>query len=202
MPGFGQQLGGGARFQEGSTVKHKQPVTARCNQGQIMGDPEETHVPFPLEFQHEVQEGALSLGIQGRGGLVEDNQFGVAGQGHGQADSLPLPPANLEREAVQERLVSGQPQSIQQGAQPRQGFLGGFLPMNAWQEGQLFSQGEQGVQGLSRILGNPGQPGSPDVVTPGPGPIHGHPEGLDGTTGLVDTLRQGTEQGAHEETFA
>jgi hypothetical protein len=167
-----------------------------------MGDPEKAQVTFPLEFQQEIQEGALGQDVQSRGGFIEDEQLRVAGQGHGQADPLALPPADFQGEAIQEPLISGQPQSIQQGPQPRQGFPAGFLPMNTWQEGQLFSQGEQGVQGFARILGNPGQPGSPDVVAPRPGPVHGHPEGLDGTFTLVDTLRQGTEQGAHQETFA
>ena len=59
--------------------------------GQVVGDVEHRHADLGLHLLHQVQDLGLHRHVQGRRGLVGDQERRVAGQGHG--DHGPLPHA-------------------------------------------------------------------------------------------------------------
>ncbi len=63
---------------------------------QVVGDDDDRRVELLLQVQDQIQDLGLHGDVQGRGGLVGDEQLGVAGQGH--RDHGPL--AHAARELV------------------------------------------------------------------------------------------------------
>lgn len=64
-----------------------------------MADEQQRGVVALGQFHDEVQDAVLRGGIEGRGGLVADEQLGVAGHGHGNHYALALAARQLVREA-------------------------------------------------------------------------------------------------------
>jgi hypothetical protein len=123
-----------------------------------VGDPEEAHAPLPLEAQDQIQEVPLRQGIEGGRGLVQHQQGRVAGQRHGEDQALALAARQLVGPSPEEGRAAGQAQLAQEGRQPGQGPGGGFAPQGPGQEGEVLRHGEEGMQGLRRILGHPADP--------------------------------------------
>jgi hypothetical protein len=61
---------------------------------------------------YPLPEGAAGVHVQRGGGLVQDQQLGVAGQGKGQPHPLPLPARQPLHLPLGERLQVGQPQHL------------------------------------------------------------------------------------------
>ena len=71
------------------------PVSHLGNHCQIMGDVKHRHGVFLLKIRQQSQYLRLDRNIQRGGGLVGNDQIGVAGQGHGDHNTLALPAAEL-----------------------------------------------------------------------------------------------------------
>ncbi len=60
-----------------------------------MGDKEDGHAHLLLQIPDKVEDLGLDRYIQGRGGLVGDQDIGFVDQSHGNHDPLPFPAGQL-----------------------------------------------------------------------------------------------------------
>src|SRR5699024_8477207 len=79
---------------------------------QVVGDEQVGHAQVLLEFFQQLQDLRLDRHVQGRDGLVADDELGAYGQGAGDADPLALATGELVR--VTEGMVRVQPDTLQQ----------------------------------------------------------------------------------------
>ena len=80
-------------------VHHRHLVGEVLDDGQVVGDEQVGDAPLLLQVVQQVQDLALDRHVQGRDGLVADDEVGRQGQGPGDADALALPAAELVRVA-------------------------------------------------------------------------------------------------------
>jgi hypothetical protein len=84
-------LHGGADFHQRSGVQHRHPVTHVACPGQIVRDKEHAQAFLILQVQHQIHHVEPDRHVQGAGGFIGQNQFGLRGQGAGNPHPLPLP---------------------------------------------------------------------------------------------------------------
>ena len=71
---------------------HRYPIGKALHQIQVVGDHQNRRPGFALQGVEQVQNLTPHGHIQGGGGLIGQQQFGAAGQGHGNHRALALPP--------------------------------------------------------------------------------------------------------------
>ena len=86
-----------SRLYDISVMHDDDPVAEVLNQGDIMRNEEIRHLHFLLQFIEEGQDVGLYGYIQGRRGLIENQQLRLNGQGPGDGRSLTLTAADLMR---------------------------------------------------------------------------------------------------------
>ena len=74
---------------------------------EIVGDVEDGHVGFGLEFPHQVQDLGLGSDIESGGRFVGDQQLGAAGERHGDHGALTHAAAQLEGVVIEALLRVG-----------------------------------------------------------------------------------------------
>ena len=89
VTGVIKDLIGRALLTDGARVHDDDLVAELGYDAQVMGDHDDGHAHFPLDILHELQNAGLDGHVQGRRRFVGDQDVGLAGQGHGDHDSLP-----------------------------------------------------------------------------------------------------------------
>ncbi len=201
MPGLFEQAFGRTCLHRLAAVEHEDPIAHRSHYAKIVGDPEETEGALRLDAADEFKEIRLDAGIQGRGGLVQDQQLGIAAQGHGEADPLPLATRKLVGKPFEERSVRREPQALQQGHESgeRRGFA--FLPVDARQQRKLLGHRHKRVERLKRILRHPRQARATDLIPGESGLPHRHPKGFDPSPRLTHSPGKHAEDRLNQEAF-
>jgi hypothetical protein len=87
-------------FDYASGIHHTDAVAQRTDDAEVVGDHQYGGITLLAEHPHEVEHFCLDRGIETRGGLVEDQQLGVARQRHGDDDALLHTAGQLERIAI------------------------------------------------------------------------------------------------------
>ena len=87
------------------------------------GDEEDGHAALVAELAEDVEDLGLDGDVQGGGGLVGDEQLGVAGEGHGDHDALLLPAGHLVGVGVDPPLGIGDADLVEQLDGPLPGFF-------------------------------------------------------------------------------
>lgn len=87
----GEQLGCRGLFDDLPEVHHGDPVREVLDGRRVVGDEQAAEAAVALEVGQEVEYGRLDRHVECRGGLVGDDQIGVARQGPGDRDALALP---------------------------------------------------------------------------------------------------------------
>ena len=105
--GVSEDLPGIPLFHDKPRIHDVDPVRDAGDHPQVVGDIQDGHGGLFLNRFQQIQNLCLHGHIQGRGGLVGDHQIRVAGQGHGDHDPLPLPPAQLMGIILQTLLRRG-----------------------------------------------------------------------------------------------
>ena len=85
--GLSQEVLGRTLGDDDSSVDHGHPVADPFHFGQQMAVEEDGHAP-PAQMQEHVAHVEAPQGVEGAGGLVEEDQLGVAHQRLGQAEPL------------------------------------------------------------------------------------------------------------------
>jgi hypothetical protein len=88
MEGMVQKFRGRRLFNNRAGVHHVDLVGEFRDDPQIMGDQQDAHSGRSLNLVQVIQDLTLNRDIKGGGRLIGDEQTGIAGDGHGQHDSL------------------------------------------------------------------------------------------------------------------
>lgn len=97
MPGVVEDLVHGPGFDALTAVHDQHGVADLGHQSQVVGDQDEGGIGFLLQFGHEVQDLRLNGHVQGSGGFVGDQQFGLTDQRHRNHCALPHAPGKVVR---------------------------------------------------------------------------------------------------------
>jgi len=95
MAGITKDLVHGADFCEDTGIHDMDPVRNFGYHAQVMGDIQKGHMPFFLELSEEMEYLVLNGDIEGCRRFIGNNEVGLARKGHGDHDTLPLPPAEV-----------------------------------------------------------------------------------------------------------
>ena len=71
-----------------------------AHHGKVVADQHVGQMEFLLEVAHQIEDLGLNRDIEGRGGLVADDEFGPGRQGPRDGDTLPLPSRKFVRKAA------------------------------------------------------------------------------------------------------
>lgn len=107
-----QQAASRSGFHPFATIEDDDAIAQGSHHAEVMGDPEKAEGPLGLDVPDEVQELRLHTGIQCRGGFIQDQQFGIAAQGHGQAEPLPLTAREFVGEPGEEGGIGRKAQAL------------------------------------------------------------------------------------------
>ena len=110
-----QQRAGRARFHDSPGVHDGHPGRQLAHHGQVVTDVHGGHLVMAAQAAQGVQDVPLRGDVQAGGGLVQHDQRGAAGEGHGQPDALLLAAGQLMRvppQQVRRRLETGLAQHL------------------------------------------------------------------------------------------
>ena len=88
---------GGSGLDDLSGIHHQDPVAESRDDGQVVADEEHGQAKVTAQALDELQDLVLDGHVQGRGGLVAQQQLGVGGQCCGDDHPLPQPAGELVR---------------------------------------------------------------------------------------------------------
>src|SRR4029450_4593014 len=141
-PRVGEELLGRGGLQDPAAVHEHDPVGRRPGEAHLVADHDHGHAGGG-QVAHDVQDLVDHLRVQGRGGLVEQQQLGVHGQGAGDRHPLLLAARQLGRQLV--GLVLD-PDPGQQLAGPALGLLPGLAPDPGRAQGDVVENAPGGEQ--------------------------------------------------------
>ena len=119
---------------------------------QIVGDEDDGGLGLFLQARHELEDLGLDGHIQGGGGLVRDEDLGVAGQGHGDHHPLAHTAGELMGIVMDALLRVGDLYQPQHLNGPLPGLLLGHMLVIGKGLHDLLAHGEYRVQGGHRLL--------------------------------------------------
>jgi len=187
------------RFEHFAPVEHDHPIGHGLGHDGIVGDPQPAEPSMALKLRQEGQEFGLQVGIQGRGWLVQHQQFRIAGQGDGQGDSLALATAEFPGQPSEKGRCLRELQPRQQRGQSIKGGSPGLVHVNPGEECELGIEAQDGIEGPQGVLRHPAQATPPNAVPGRTGAIQGHAEGLQGAFGLDHARGQHPEDGLGQQ---
>jgi hypothetical protein len=86
-----QDLVQGPRLDDPPEAHDREPVGYLGDHAEVEGDEQDGGATPVLELAHQAQDLGLNGHVQGRGGLIGDQQVRLAGHGHGDHHPLALP---------------------------------------------------------------------------------------------------------------
>jgi hypothetical protein len=90
-------------------LHHRHAVGKAAHQVQVVRDQQHGHAGLALQIAQQIQDLRAQRHVQRRGGLVGQQQPGLARQGHGDHGALALAAAELVRKGCARRSGSGMP---------------------------------------------------------------------------------------------
>ena len=90
-----EDLVGGAVFDDVAAVHHGDVVGDLVDHAQVVGDEDDGDAVALLQLPEQLEDGMLDGDVEGGGGLVGNQDVGVAGQRHGDHDALFLAAADF-----------------------------------------------------------------------------------------------------------
>ena len=116
-----EDLSRGSGLHDQALAHHGDPVGQVRHHAHVVGDQDDGAVQLVAQVAHQVQDFGLHRDVQGRGGLVGDQQFRVAGQRLRDHGALPLAAGELVRVGLEGLLRVRQLHQLQH---PQRPFLG------------------------------------------------------------------------------
>ncbi len=99
-----EQLGGGSLLDDLAGVHDRDVMGNLGDQSQVMRNEDRGEAELGLEIVQKLDDLLLDGHVQSGGGLVADDELGVAGQGHGDEHALALATGELVRIALERAL--------------------------------------------------------------------------------------------------
>ena len=147
-----EDLAHGALLADDAAVHHKNPAAHAGNHAQIVGDHDDGGVAALLQVVQQIQHLRLNGHVQGGGGLVCDDQLGLAGDGRGDHHALAHAAGELVGVLLESRLRVGNLHALQK-LQRRPARLGlAHAAMDAQRLGDLILHRVEGIQAGHGIL--------------------------------------------------
>ena len=112
MQGTAEQHFAGPGLDDAPPVHDRDPRAQEPHHGEVVGDEEEGKVVLALELEQEIQHLRLDRDVEGRDGLVEDDEARLGREGPGDRDALALAAGHLGRTAAQE--LGAEPDELEQ----------------------------------------------------------------------------------------
>ena len=131
---------------------HRDFLCEMSDQRQVMGDEQHGHACAHLQASEQFQHLPAKAGVQCRGGFVGQQQFGLAGQGHGHHGPLALSARELVGVAVCPALRLIHAGVLQQLKHAWPGVLFGKPLFEFQYFGNLLANGQQRVERGHRLL--------------------------------------------------
>ena len=158
-----EQLPEGGLLHNPAAVHHVHRVRHVGHHAEVVGNEDQGGIALPLHGLQHVQDLGLDGHVQGRGGLVGDDQLGVAGEGHGDQHPLAHAAAELVGKIPVPPLRRGHAHQLQclDGCLP--GLPALHAPVADKHLVQLAADGHHRVQGGQRVLEDHGHFPAPDV---------------------------------------
>ena len=152
MARVGIGLAGGGPFHDAAGIHDVDAVGVARDHAEIVGDHDHGHAEPARQALHQLEYLSLYCDIQRGGGLIGQDEGGVAGQGHGDHHPLPHPAAELVGILSQSPLGIGDAHEAKEldGARPR--LRRAHPEMDLRGLGQLAADGEHGVERGHRLL--------------------------------------------------
>ena len=119
-----EDLCGVAGFDDHAPAHHRDPVRQVGHDAHVVRDQDDRAVQLVAQVAHQVQDFGLDRDIEGRGGLVGDEQLGVAGQRLRDHGALPLAAGELVRVGAERLLRVGQLHELEHAQRPRRASSG------------------------------------------------------------------------------
>jgi hypothetical protein len=92
-----KNLPGGALLHQAAVLHHRHPVGKAAHQVQVVRDHQHRHAGLAPQLLQQVENLTAQADVQRGGGLVGQQQLGLAGQGHGDHGALALAARELVR---------------------------------------------------------------------------------------------------------
>ena len=146
------QVSDGRQLDDEPGVHDDDLVHHAGDDAQVMGDPDDGHAELLFQAQHQVNDLGLDGDVESGGGFVGDEQGGVARQGHGNADALPLAAGELVGIVLQAIDRVGDADQRQQLGRAGVGLLLPHAQVHHQRFGQLHPHGQHRVERRHRVL--------------------------------------------------
>ena len=95
MLGFTKNMVGLPLLRDDPGIHHVNTIGNRRDHSEIVGNIEERHVPFFLQFSKQAEDLGLDRHVQSRRRLIGNHEVGIACEGHGNHHALSLTAAEL-----------------------------------------------------------------------------------------------------------
>ena len=102
----------GTGFHDAPPVHDRHPRAEKSDHREVVGDEEVRKVVLALELAQEIQHLRLDRDVEGRDGLVEDDEARLGRERAGDRDALALPTGHLGWTATQE--LGAEPDELEQ----------------------------------------------------------------------------------------
>ena len=145
-------------------VHDDHPVGAPGDHAHVVGDEDHGHGQLLAEVVDEVEDLGLDGDVEGRGGLVGDEQLGLAGQRHGDHHPLAQASGELVRVLVQPFGGLGHLHQAQDLDGPLPGLPAAHVPVEPDPLGDLATDGQCRVQRGHGVLRDEGDLVAPDLT--------------------------------------
>ena len=122
------------------------PVGIPGHHAQVMGDDDQGDAHVPGQLLHQFQDLRLDGHVQRRGGLVGDDQFGLAAQGHGDHHPLAHAAAQMVGILAQPPVGVRNPDQVQQLQRPRPRRVVVHVQVVGQRLGKLPPDGQHGIE--------------------------------------------------------
>ena len=158
MRGIGENLLGGALLHHAAGVHDHHVVGHLGDNTQVVGDQHDGGIDLILQAAKQVQDLGLDGHVQSRGGLIGDDQAGIAGQSHSDHDTLAHTAGQLVRKHLVDALAVGDTGHLQQMDGAGLDVLGGlaFTVVQGNDLIQLGADAKHRVQAGHGLLENHG----------------------------------------------
>ncbi len=140
------ELVDGGGLDDPARVHHRDGVGDIGDHPEVMGDQDQAHGEFALQFREQVHHLRLDGDVQRRDRLVRDDQVGAEGQRHRDHDALAHSAGELVRIAAHPLPGRGDADPLHQLQGPAAGLLTGHPLVDLEHLPELRTDGEDRVQ--------------------------------------------------------
>jgi hypothetical protein len=141
-----------SEFHDFACVVHRDEICHGADDAEVVRDEDDRGAFLALEFFEESEDLGLKGDIQGGGGFIGDEDFGVAGEGDGGHHALALPSAELVGEFFGGTFGGGNLNLRQAFDRFFSRFLPGHMAVEDQSLGNLVADAHDGVQAGEGVL--------------------------------------------------